>query len=398
MSDTVKTEEQLAIENLNIAQNFNFGHNILRSPASLEQIFSQILETLQPIVEKHKTKISTVNISAYEQGKVSALKANICWHKLQNTFDDASSPLTYFIVMYPGTGATYREFTSDDIFNLLLNGRTTTGWYLLNQIDALYTFISNDESSNQQVEQIFKTVLTAVVQTLLESHYTDYSTDAHYTLKFKQSLTNIEKDVNELLSNIQLKATNDIVATGKISNTISSSAESITYLYGDKNTIVTYAGAQPISTKYISQHNVPQIINSKYLFEHSDAAAFIINNAKQTTPSNLYFYYAVVDFMKASKPFEFIDANYSITSQLIGKFNVEYTDGSSNKLAPTCQAIPLHKTQHNTFFVIMLYINDYLSKTIERITSTDVTLLFNLTGAINDNTEATRLIHEQQHA
>lgn len=365
MSDEIKTTEDIALENLNIIDHFNFGHNLLRSPATIEQIFEQLIETIKPVVEKYKYSISDINIAVYDRDSIVVDKVNICWSQLPGTD-------TYLILVNPYVGSTYVTLTDEVKLQLLLNGKTVGGWYLLNQIDCIQTFITS--SDNTIINVFFESILTAVTKFIFDTHISDYSLNAHYTLQFNEKLETIPDDVDDIISNIQIKAS---------ATTLDNSG--VSYIYTDTGIIQTYS-PPPTALSEFNIKNIPQIITSEYLLKKSDIAAILKNTTKQQRESNVKFFYVYAQFNIAEPPakkFEFADNMYSVSSQLIGKFKINYTDGTTVEISPTCQASPIIKTPNEIFFLIMLQSNNYLSKTINSIESEDVMLLYSLTGKIN---------------
>lgn len=374
MSETL-TLEQIASAKLRIIDNFNFGHNLLRSPATLEQIFTQLSETIKPIVLKHNTSLSNINISMYSIDTVSRTKVNICWYKLPLQQQNAAP--VYFILMNPYVGGSYVDLTRDDLNQLLLNGKISSGWYLLNQIDSLQNFISNT-SSVVDISLFFSAIITKVVTNIFNNHRTNFTINEHYTLQFVTELTNIKSDVDAMISTIQIK-----------SSSTSSNEGGAAYVYADKGTISTYSNTASLSELAYTSNSIPNIVDSKYLKNRSDVAAFLINTTKQNKNCNVRFFYAHVKFknLDTSRPIEFTDNNYSISTQVVGKFKIKYADSTTMDVAPTCQAIPINKTMTDIFFVVMLYSNTQLTKTISSVSSENVKLLYTLKGTINDTTK-----------
>lgn len=359
-----KTVEEVALDKLSIIDNFNFGHNLLRSPATLEQIFTQLTETIAPVVLKHQSALSDINISVYSAAAVVPTKVNICWYKVASS----SAQGVYLILMNPYVGSSYVDLTSDDLNQLLLNGKISSGWYLLNQIDCLQNFISN-ASTSVDIDLFFSSIITTVVTNVFAAHKADYTLNAHYAMQFADSLTNIETDINSIVGAIQIKASSASTTSG-----------GATYVYADKGTISTYSNATELTELAYGTDSIPNIVDSKYLHNRSDVAAFLINTAKQTKNCNVRFFAAHVIFrdLDASKSIEFTDDNYSVSTQVIGKFKVKYTDSTTIDIAPTCQAIPINKTVDEIFFVVMLYTSNYLTKTIDSVNSDNVKLLYTL--------------------
>lgn len=361
--------ETAALNKLSIIDRFNFGHNLLRSPTTLEQLYSQLTEVLTPVVLNHSESLSDINISVYSAEAVMTTKVNICWYKI-------SDSSTYFILMNPYVGSAYVELTTDTLNQLLLNGKLSSGWYLLNQIDCLQSFISN-ASTTVDIDVFFAAIITKIVTTIFDNHESDYSINGHYTSQFASPLTNISTDIDAIINTIQIK-----------SSSISDDSGGASYIYSDTATVSTHTNAVTLTELTYAADSIPNIVSSEYLNSRSDVAAFLINTTKQTGGCNIRFFFANVIFknLDASKSIQFTDTNYSITTQLIGTFTIKYSDGSTVKIPPTCQAIPISKTADEIFFVVMLYSSNYLTKTISSIDADSVTLLYTLKGALNDTT------------
>lgn len=367
---TTLTVEETALEKLSIIDKFNFGHNRLKSPATLEQIFTQLVETIKPVFDAHKHVISDINVSIYDKDTIVANKVNICWWQLRSPSGVPMS--TYFILLNPYIGSSYTPMTSDNINQLLLNGKTSGGWYLLNQIDCLQDFISST-GTDDQINLFFSTILTRVIASIFGDHSKDYSFNAHYTLQFIDKLQNITKDIDALISTIQIKASSKMLDIGGTS-----------YIYADDATIMTYYSNSTLEEFTIN--NVQEIVNSKYILKSADIASFLKNEVQQKQQCNVKFFYVHENFkapkLRSLTPFEFVDAVYSVTSQLLGKFKINYTDGTYIEISPSCQAIPIVKTQTNIFFLVMLYSNSYLNKAIESVDADNVKLIYSLKGPV----------------
>lgn len=369
MSTDIETK---ACEDLRyIIDNFNFGHNLIRSPATLEQILSQLVETIKPVVKKYKQSISDINISVYDRDSISYDKANLCWYKLP--INRPNKLNSYLILVNPFANSVFVPITSDVLMQLLLNGKTTSGWHLLNQIDCIQDFISNSDTSDSFVNIFFSNILKKVIDIIFNSHSDDLSLHGHYIKQFANTLQTYD-DVENVIGQIQIKA-----EKSKLTDT----GSNVTTIYATDNDVFKIYTSGQFKLTELSVANIPLIVNSEYLFKKSDIAAFLENKSKQSAPSNVKFYYVHENFnmpRSSTPPFEFADNMYSITSQLIGTFEVKYTDGTLVKLAPTSQAIPIVKTQNEIVFLIMLQTNTYLSKTIDKINTDNVRLLFTLKG------------------
>ena len=363
------------LNNLDIIDEFHFGHNMLRSTASLEQFFSQIYEILSPIIKQNKATISDINFDLYDKDRIRNDKINICWWRLD--LGEEKYLKTWFIILNPRKGVGYSNFTISDVNDLLLKGKTNSGWYLLNQVQCLEDFITN-EDFEEQANIIFTDIISLVISELFIQHEKNYSINHHYTNQFLNKLTNVKADIDSIIDNIQVQSSANTLGGGDSE----SSDHSIYYIYGRNETIA--AATKSTKIRPITNNNIANLIHSKYLFNRSDVSVFLKNIENQDKQLNIRFFYNLVDFKKefSDNSIRFLDNNYSIQTQLIGKFKITYTDGSTKLLPPTCQAITVTKTQDMVFFVVMLYASSFLSKTIDKVDYDDVRLIYKITGAI----------------
>lgn len=378
--------EESVINNLTVISNFNFGHNQLRSVTALEQIFSQIYENLAKVLAKHKHTISDINIAEYLDGNVISNKVNICWYRFKEATD--TRPAMYFVMLNPRFGVTYNRLTNDNISELLLNGQLNNGWHLLNQVDCLHELLSDSTTDDASiVNMFFDSVIRTVVKKIFEAHETDYSLRAHYTLQHVNELSKLN-DIDELISTIQVKSTSNIIDSA-----------GATYIHSNNDTIFTYTDTTTLHPITYDNDAITKIINSTYLLKRKDVSSFLVNLTKQKADDcNVRFFYAHIlfsDLKSGTSLVEFVDSDYAITSQLLGKFKLSYADGTTIELPPTCQAVPIVKTPNELLFIVMLYSNNQLTKKIKKISTESVNLLYTLKGAINTKAAAITETYEQ---
>ena len=356
--DTIENAAQKQFE---IAEKFHFGHNMLRSTVTFQQFFTQISTILEPVLAKYTHDISDINFGPYSESGVSRGKINICWWQL-TLAESGEKMARYFILLNPVRGAVYTALTDDDITALLLDGRNSHGWYLINQIECLNEFITKGAAANI----IFERILRELVNKLFKNHEDTHSIAEHYLSQYIREFKG-EKDIDFIIDSLQTQTS---------SNSTADTREH--YIYSKSTSLRTLTARENI--KPLDLAMVPDIINSTYLDRKFDTAAFI-SNALTENASNIYFFYSHASFNDGVNR-SFLDNNYSVNTQLTGKFKLKYSDGSTDTVPPSSQAIVLNKTPDEIFFVIMLYSPSFLAKTVSDVNPDEVLLNYKISGAV----------------
>ena len=340
-----------AIAESKIISHFQYGHNLLQSPVQIDEIFGMLDTVVKKVIDEIEDIIPDINLAPYEDGKVDPSRANLCWIQLKRNY--------YGLILNTHTGITYNPFTDEDIQNLLLNGQCRS-WYLVSKIQNL-SYLVATENENSSVDSAIKYFKSLIID-IIERFFSDHENSKLYHPAGKVSINNLDK----VISRAQIQNTRDITPATNDKSTDGTRSQSL---------IKTPTGDicwQSVSNKpliMINYSNVAKLIQSEYLFERSDVetllkSTFEKRNGKLGLPNEFCFF---ADYQFA---IPYINLNYIVESQLQGYIEVEFSDGETRKIYPDAQPIVFMKGKNNIIFVVIIKLDNDITKKVENIVTT----------------------------
>ena len=331
-----------------IIGHFQYGHNLLQSPVQIDEIFGMIDTIIKKVIDEIDDVIPDINLAPYADGKVDPARANLCWIQLRKNY--------YGLILNTHLGINYRVFTDEDIQNLLLNGQCAS-WYLISKIQNLSYLVATENTlTYDSTIKYFKSLIIDII----ERFFTDHETSKLYHPAGKVNADNLDK----IISRAQIQNTNSILESSNDKSKDGTRSKSIIKTpTGD----ICWQSVSNLPLTFITHSNVSKIINSNYLNERADVEAFLQStfekrNGKNGLP-NVFCFLANYEF---DTPY--INLNYIIESQIQGYIEVEFSDDvESRKIYPDTQPIVILKNKNNVIFVVVIKLDNDITKKINKI-------------------------------
>lgn len=341
-----------AIAEAKIVQHFQYGHNLLQAPVQVDEVFGMLDSIIKKVIDQIDDVIPDINLAPYADGKVDPSRANLCWVQLKQNY--------YGLILNTHIGSIYRPFTDEDIQNLLLNGQCAS-WYLVSKIQNLSYLVATDNGNNS-VDGAIKYFKTLIID-IIERFFNDHESSKYYHPAGRVSADNLDK----IISRAQIQNSSSIVASTNDKSVNGTSSNSIIKTPTEE---ICWQSVSNLPLTAITHSNISKMIHSDYLFERSDVEVFLKStfekyNGKSGLP-NEFCFYANFEF---GTPY--INLDYIVESQLQGYIEVDFSDGEIRKIFPDAQPIVFLKGKNSIIFIVIIKLDNDITKKVERILMTN---------------------------